>query len=72
MHRHHRLIREAIAQRAAEVNRLAAQYEKDARGDHHRPALGGASAWKGRHLRPRVSVHRSPETVAAIFLAHLS
>ena len=43
MHRQHRLIREAIAQRAAEVNRLAAQYERDARGDYPRPAHGGAN-----------------------------
>jgi hypothetical protein len=55
MHRQHRLMQKAIAQRAAEVNRLLAQYEKDARGDDFRPAAVRCGRLETRRLRPRVS-----------------
>ena len=59
MHRQHRLIREAIAQRAAEVNRLAAQVP-----ERRSRRLPSTSEWRGGRLegqasRPRVFVDRS-------------
>ena len=64
MYRQHRLVREAIAQRAAEVNRLAAQYQEDARGDCCQPADGLVRTRRRRRLR-RVSPGRSQDTVGA-------
>ena len=64
MYRQHRLVREAIAQRAAEVSRLAAQYEEDARGDCCQPADGLVRTRRRRRLR-RVSPGRSQDTVGA-------
>ena len=71
MSRQHRLVWRAIAQRAAEVNRLAAQYEEDAQGNDRRSA-DFAGTRRRRRLPTPLSGDRSQETGGAFLLVHLS
>ena len=72
MYRHHRLARQAIAQRAAEVNRLAAQYEEDVRGDRCRSAYDPAAPRRPRRLGTAMSGDASQETGEAFLRVHVS
>ena len=72
MYRHHRHVRQAIAQRAAEVNRLAAQYEEDVRGGGWRSGLDVTGPRRRRSLATAVSGETSPEAGDAVLRMHVS
>jgi hypothetical protein len=72
MYRHHRLVRQAIAQRAAEVNRLAAQYEEDLRGDRGQSVFAVMGSPRRRRLGTALSGDVSHEGGEAFLPVHVS